>query len=88
MVQKMWDKVLEVVISNGIFAILFVSLLLYILRDSAKRESKYQETIDKLAEHLAVVDNIKQDVEEIKTMINSKGRKRNERKTESENKIV
>ena len=38
-----------------------------ILRDSSKRENKYQETIEKLAEHLAVVDNIKEDVEEIKS---------------------
>lgn len=82
----MWSEAINIAISNGIFAVLFVSLLLYQLKDSAKRESKYQNTISKLANHLAVVENIKEDIEEIKTFINKKGGlKKSERKTESEN---
>ncbi|MDR1939385.1 MAG: bacteriocin, partial [Clostridiales bacterium] len=32
-------------VANGIFAVLFVALLLYILKDGRAREQKYQETI-------------------------------------------
>jgi hypothetical protein len=39
---------LEIIITNIIWASLFVGLLIYQLKDSAKREKKYQEVIEKL----------------------------------------
>ena len=53
-------------IQQGPFALLFVSLLIYVMKDSKAREKKYQETIDKLVEKLSIVDAIKGDVEELK----------------------
>ncbi|WP_312461018.1 BhlA/UviB family holin-like peptide [Proteiniclasticum sp.] len=53
-------------IQQGPFALLFVSLLVYVMRDSKAREKKYQETIDKLVDKLSIVDTIKGDVEELK----------------------
>lgn len=38
-------------------------------KDSQTREEKYQNTIDKLADKISVVDEIKEDVEEIKEYI-------------------
>ena len=66
----MWNEIFNLAISNGIFACLFVALLVYVLKDSRKREAKYQNTIDILANKLSIVDEIKEDVTEIKKKIN------------------
>lgn len=68
----MWDEILKVALTNGIFAALFVALLCYVLKDGAAREKKYQETIEKLSHHLDVVEEIKQDVEEVKLIVETK----------------
>lgn len=52
--------------NQGPWALLFVSLLVYVMRDSKAREKKYQDTIDKLVDKLSIVDAIKGDVEELK----------------------
>ena len=57
-------------IQQGPFALLFVSLLVYVMRDSKAREKKYQETIDKLVDKLSVVDAIKGDIEDLKKYFN------------------
>jgi len=69
----MWNEILNLAISNGIFAVLFMLLLIYELRDSNNREKKYQETIDKLANGFSEltilkehVDDISSDVDDIK----------------------
>ena len=66
----MWSDVFNVAISNGIFACLFVALLVYVLKDSRKRETKYQNTIEFLSKKLNMVDEIKQDVSDIKICLN------------------
>ena len=45
---------------------LFCSLLVYQLKDSAKREQKYQQTIGALVEKFEVLCEIKEDNEQIK----------------------
>lgn len=68
----MWEEIIQVAISNGIWAVLFVALLIYQLKDSAQREVKYQKTIEILTQKYAVVEDIKQDIDEIKsTLINT-----------------
>ena len=62
-----WSELIKIIVSNGIFAILFVYLLFYQLKDSQKREQAYRKTIDELAEHLVVIDEVKKEVEELKT---------------------
>lgn len=85
----MWDEVFNVAISNGVFAVMFVALLVYVLKDSRKRETKYQNLIDTLSNKLNTVDEIKQDVTEIKNsltknpcIINKRG------KNEKANKVI
>ena len=63
------ESIWEIVISNGIFAALFVWLLFYQLKDSARREKKYIDIIDKLSVQLDVIENIEEDVKEIKKKI-------------------
>ena len=72
----MWNDVFNIAISNGIFAVMFVALLVYVLKDSRKRESKYQNIIDVLSAKLNTVDEIKQDVTEIKQNILNNSSKR------------
>ncbi len=65
----MWDEIFKLALSNGIWAVLFVALLVFQLKDSAKREKKYQETIAKLNSHLDCVEDIKEEIKEIRCAI-------------------
>lgn len=67
----MWEKIFNLAISNGIWAVLFLILLFFQLKDSKKREEKYQKTIENLGASLSVVTEIKEDVEDIKHKLNS-----------------
>lgn len=71
----MWEKIFTMAISNGIFASLFVALLIYELKDSRTREKKYQKTIDSLANRLQTVEKISEDIDEMKNVIVYKKKK-------------
>ena len=74
-----WTELIKVVISNGIFATLFVFLFFYQLKDSTKREGEYQQSIKELTKHLEVIKEVKQEVGELKIIMEKKA---NERKNE------
>ena len=65
----MWEEIFKLALSNGIWAVMFVGLLIFQLKDSAKRERKYQETISKLNQHLDTVEDIKEELKEIRQII-------------------
>ena len=65
----MWEEVFKLALSNGIWAVMFVGLLIFQLKDSSKRERKYQETISKLNQHLDAVEDIKEELKEIRQII-------------------
>ena len=65
----MWEEVFKLALSNGIWAVMFVGLLIFQLKDSAKREKKYQDTIAKLNQHLDAVEDIKDELREIRQII-------------------
>ena len=62
---SMWEEVFRLALANGLWAVLFVALLIYQLRDSSSREEKYQQTIYKLNNHLDVVEDIREEVKNI-----------------------
>ena len=62
---SMWEEVFRLALANGLWAVLFVALLIYQLRDSSSREKKYQQTIYKLNNHLDVVEDIREEVKNI-----------------------
>ena len=68
----MWQEIFNLAINNGLWAVLFLVLLFYVLKDSRAREKKYQETIAKLGDCVATVEDIKEDVKEIKQTIETK----------------
>ena len=71
----MWEEIFSVAVSNGLFACMFVALLIYELKDSRTREKKYQKTIDSLANKLIIVQKIGEDVDEMKNVIVYKKKK-------------
>jgi len=62
----MWEEIFSAAAANGLFAMLFVGILIYVLRDGKNREVKYQEIIRELSASLNVVKEIKEDVKLIK----------------------
>ena len=60
----MWEEIVNLAIQNGLFAVLFLGLLIFTLRDSAKREKKYQQTIENLNKNLDSALNIEQEIKE------------------------
>ena len=68
-----WSELIKVVVSNGIFAMLFVYLFFHQLKESREREEAYQETIEELARHLVLIEEIRKEMTEIKELV--EGRK-------------
>lgn len=64
-----WSELIKIVVSNGIFAILFVFLFIYQLKDSRKREDEYRIIIDNLFQHLEIIEEVKDEVEDLKQIV-------------------
>ncbi len=67
--MDVWNDIISIIVSNGVFAILFVFLFLFQLKDSAKREANYQQTIRKLSDNLQTLEEVKEDIIEIKELL-------------------
>ncbi|MBV7275468.1 BhlA/UviB family holin-like peptide [Clostridium thailandense] len=69
----MENKILDLAMQQGIWAVLFVALLFFVLNENSKREAKYQEIISKLTDKFQRIeeglDCIKEDVKEVKDKI-------------------
>lgn len=65
------QELVKMAASQGFFAVLFVALLFYVLRENSKREASYQEIIAELSGKLGIVEDIQDDVKEIKNKIYS-----------------
>jgi glucosamine 6-phosphate synthetase-like amidotransferase/phosphosugar isomerase protein len=70
------EKIIELASSHGIWTVLTVFLIFYILKNQEKRdlhqeerELKYQDIISNLTEKLNLVLDIKEDVKEIKDYV-------------------
>ena len=55
----MWEEVSKLAVTQGIFAALFVALLVWVLRENNKRENRYINTIDSLAQSVSKIESIK-----------------------------
>lgn len=69
----MEKEILTAAVSQGIWAVLSIFLLFYILKaqekrdiNQEKREQSYQDIISKLTDKFGVMDDVKKDVEFIK----------------------
>lgn len=62
------EEIIKAVLSNPqqiSFAVLFVGLFVWVMKQNNTREERYQDTIDKLTEALGDVEAIKSTVEKI-----------------------
>ncbi|MBQ3510618.1 MAG: bacteriocin [Peptococcaceae bacterium] len=62
----MENEILQLAASQGLWAVMFVVLLFYVLKENSTREEKFQEIISNLTERLDALDILKKDVDEIK----------------------
>ncbi len=76
--MALWEQILGIIISDGVFAVLFVWLLFYVMRDSKSREKNYQQMIADLSKHLQIINEVKTQVCELKGLIGRKKRKNTE----------
>ncbi len=65
----MWESAFEAIIANGAWAVLFCLLLVYELKDSRRREAKYQQTVESLLVALEGIDEIRDDLGTIKKAV-------------------
>lgn len=70
--MELWKEIISIVISNGVFAVLFVWLFFYQINDSSKREAKYQQTIENLTKDLSTLDDVKEELDEIEEFLSAK----------------
>lgn len=66
----MENELIKVFSSQGAWALLFLFMLMYVLKTTGEREKRYQGLLDKLAEKFNVVEDIENDVKEIKNKLN------------------
>lgn len=72
----MENEMIKLAMSQGIWAVVSVSLLFYILKNQEKRDEKqeereknYQDIISKMSDKLIIVEDIKKDVGDVKDYI-------------------
>lgn len=53
----MENAILQTAVSQGIWAVLFVYLLVYVLKQNHEREKKYQDILDKYAKRFDTIEN-------------------------------
>ena len=77
---EMESEILKIIVSQGSWAVLFVWLLMDTRKESKTREEKLQgvinknqEVIQELAEKFDVVENIQEDVKDIKNKLEKVG---------------
>lgn len=58
----MLDEIIKLALTNGLWAVLFVILLLYQIKTSMERERKYQIVLEKLSNNVAVIKNVDKNV--------------------------
>ena len=74
----MESQILDAALLQGIWAVLFVALLFYILRSQEKRDEKqeereanYRELLTDLSHTLDIVESIQNDINQIKNTLES-----------------
>ncbi len=72
----MEEVLIQVASAQGIWTTLSVFLIFYILKNQDKRdknqderENKYQDIISTLTDHLKLIEDVKEDVKEVKNFI-------------------
>ena len=70
----MEQEVIRTALGNGLWATLFVVLLLYVLRTSGEREKRLIDALDNLAERFGVLEDVRSGVERIERRLEAVSR--------------
>ena len=65
----MEQEVVKMAASQGLWAVLFVALLFWVLRENAKREANYQDLLQDLTKKLGILEDVKDEVGKISNKI-------------------
>ena len=65
----MEQEIIKVAATQGLWALLFVALLFWVLRENAKREDNYQQLLLDLTGKFGILEEVQRDVGEIKQTI-------------------
>lgn len=65
----MEQEIVKYVITQGVFAVLFVYLLFYLLKENSKREEKYQNIIEELSRNFSGIEEVDKKVKDIKNLL-------------------
>lgn len=65
----MEQEIIKVAATQGLWALLFVALLFWVLRENAKREDNYQQLLQDLTGKFGILEDVQRDVGEIKQTI-------------------
>ncbi len=52
------EQAIDLAVNNGIWAVMFLGLLMYLLKDTARREKKYIQLIDDLAIKFGILKKV------------------------------
>ena len=69
----MESEIIKAAIAQGLWAVLFVVMLFYVLRTSGEREKRLIDALDKLSEKFGVLEDVKSGVERIERRLDSAG---------------
>ena len=65
----MLEGLMQSALQQGLGYGMFIFLLLYVLKTTGEREKNYQALLEKLTQNFNIVEDIKEDVKEIKSRI-------------------
>lgn len=68
----LWNEIFELALANGLWAVLFLWLFFYQIKDSRKREEKFMAIIDSLADSLEVVHSLDLKMDNIKRLLDTR----------------
>ena len=65
----MEQEIIKVAATQGLWALLFVVLLFWVLRENAKREDNYQQLLLDLTGKFGILEEVQRDVREVKQTV-------------------
>ena len=67
------NEIIRLATTQGLFAVLFVALFFYVLKENSRRECKYQEIIKDLASRFEILKDISMDIKYLKQKVYNRG---------------
>lgn len=86
--NSIWSVLLSMASESGVWAMLFLTLLIVLIKSFSKREEIYQDIIKTLSKNMSTVKEIKEDVEDLKFVSGIGGNSNLNKETSKEEKTI